>query len=43
VLSILVLEDLAMAVYLPIVGVLLAGTGARDGAGLDRRRARGGR
>jgi CPA2 family monovalent cation:H+ antiporter-2 len=32
VLSILVLEDLVMAVYLPIVGVLLAGTAVMTGA-----------
>lgn len=32
VLSILVLEDLAMAVYLPVVGVLLAGTAVTTGA-----------
>jgi len=30
VLSILVLEDLMMAVYLPLVGVLISGTGARS-------------
>lgn len=32
ILSILVLEDLAMAVYLPLVGVLLVGAGMVDGA-----------
>lgn len=31
VLSVLVLEDLAMALYLPLVGVLLAGTGIQAG------------
>ena len=33
VLSVLVLEDLAMAVYLPVVAVLIAGTGLAAGAG----------
>lgn len=32
ILSILVLEDLAMAVYLPVIGVLLAGTAVATGA-----------
>jgi CPA2 family monovalent cation:H+ antiporter-2 len=37
VLSLLVLEDLAMAVYVPVVGVLLAGNGPRTIASATAR------